>query len=837
MRQLLRVAGFRIRGTIAIRWAGLLSLVMLIGLVGGLSIGAFAGARRTDSSFPVYYQSTNPSTLEVFAGFADPQLGLLHGYDPKVIHGLATLPDVQRAVTDVGFDGSIDLSSIKGAHLHLTAGETPPDVVGGLGGEYLSQDRVTVAEGRLFDPSRTTEAVMNAQAASELGVHVGSVISFPIYTNADAASSASAPPYRVVRIRLVGIVVFARSVVESDIGRLGDGVVLLTPALTRQLAPCCAYFSGAALILKGGSRNAPTVRREAQRVDPIASAGIGGSGTPGEAIAQAQRAIKPEAIALGVFGAIAGLAVLFLAAQLMGRLLRRDASDAATLRALGADRSMAFVDVLAGLLCAIVLGALLADAVAASLSPLMPIGPVRPVFPSPGIAVDRTVLGLGVVALVVVFGTLAILLTRRETTRLASRGAREQWRQEGRVVRAAANAGLSAPAVTGLRLALSPGSRRDAVPVRSAILGAVLAVAVLVGTITFGASLHSLVSHPALYGWNWDGALLSGFAGQEDLPKATVAHFFDKDPYVAAWSGANFIGAKLDGQNVEVLAEQPGAAVTPPLLSGHGLLAANQIVLGGDTLASLDARIGDTVSLRVHGERARHLVIVGTATFPVIEKGFDMGSGALAATSDFPTTLLNAQQNTIPGPSAVLFRLRAGASPTAERRSLIAVEAGIDATRGDAGTVGGIVRVLRPAEIVNYRSMGTTPALLGLALSFGAVAALGLTLLASVRRRRRDLAILKATGFTKRQRAAAVAWQSSVAVLVGVLVGAPIGIVLGRIAWDLFARELSVVPVPSVPTTSILVIAAGSLVLANLVAAVPGRMAARTPTALILRAE
>ena len=92
MRQLLRVAGYRFRATLASRWGGLLSLVVLIGLVGGLSMGALAGARRTDSSFPVYLQSTNPSTLQVFAGFADPQLGLAHGYAPKVIHALATLP-------------------------------------------------------------------------------------------------------------------------------------------------------------------------------------------------------------------------------------------------------------------------------------------------------------------------------------------------------------------------------------------------------------------------------------------------------------------------------------------------------------------------------------------------------------------------------------------------------------------------------------------------------------------------------------------------------------------------------------------------------------------------
>jgi hypothetical protein len=42
---------------------------------------------------------------------------------------------------------------------------------------------------------------------------------------------------------------------------------------------------------------------------------------------------------------------------------------------------------------------------------------------------------------------------------------------------------------------------------------------------------------------------------------------------------------------------------------------------------------------------------------------------------------------------------------------------------------------------------------------------------------------------------------------------------------------------PSVPILSIVLIALTALVLANVVAAIPGRIAARTPTALILRAE
>jgi ABC-type lipoprotein release transport system permease subunit len=122
-------------------------------------------------------------------------------------------------------------------------------------------------------------------------------------------------------------------------------------------------------------------------------------------------------------------------------------------------------------------------------------------------------------------------------------------------------------------------------------------------------------------------------------------------------------------------------------------------------------------------------------------------------------------------------------------------------------------------------------------LALGALAALGLTLIASVRRRRRELALLKALGFTQRQLAASIAWQASVASIIGCVVGIPLGVIAGRLLWNDFARSINVVPSPTVPVLSVTLIAIGALVFANLVAAIPGRTAARTPTALVLRAE
>jgi hypothetical protein len=301
----------------------------------------------------------------------------------------------------------------------------------------------------------------------------------------------------------------------------------------------------------------------------------------------------------------------------------------------------------------------------------------------------------------------------------------------------------------------------------------------------------------------------------------------------------------------------PRPAVSPPILSGHTLAGDDQIVLGPATQAQLRKHVGDTVVLTFGAPQdapvyipPTRLVIVGTATMPAV--GFtsfianhpSMGTGALLSGGILPAAFRQAQLSPDPnnnGPQLVLVRLRNGVSPAAGRADMQRVaDAGSKALTADPNAGGNNVAVLgvqHPAEIVNYRSMGATPVLLASGLAAGAVAALGLTLAASVRRRRRDLALLKALGFTKRQLAVTLAGQATVAAVIGIVVGVPLGIALGRQLWVLFARNIDAVPEPTVPVLSVIVVALGALVFANLAAALPGRSAARTPTALALRAE
>ena len=143
------------------------------------------------------------------------------------------------------------------------------------------------------------------------------------------------------------------------------------------------------------------------------------------------------------------------------------------------------------------------------------------------------------------------------------------------------------------------------------------------------------------------------------------------------------------------------------------------------------------------------------------------------------------------------MRLRTNVEPAAALRTLKRDAAGMSTDPND-GPVS-VLAVQRPAEIVNYRTMGTTPALLGIGLAAGAATALGLTLIASVRRRRRDLALLKTLGFTRRQLAAVVIWQASVAAVIGIIVGVPLGIIVGRELWNRFADGDPRGPEPTVP--------------------------------------
>ena len=133
---------------------------------------------------------------------------------------------------------------------------------------YYTQDRVTVAEGRMADPKRADEMVATAQAARIAGWHLGQTISFGAFTlhrrTRRASASQTTRPAVRFSAKLVGLVVLSSQVVHDDVDTFPTDV-LMSPALTRRLSHSGAYPTYA-LRLDHGSRDVAAVERAHHRV-------------------------------------------------------------------------------------------------------------------------------------------------------------------------------------------------------------------------------------------------------------------------------------------------------------------------------------------------------------------------------------------------------------------------------------------------------------------------------------------------------------------------------------------------------------------------------------------
>jgi len=360
-------------------------------------------------------------------------------------------------------------------------------------------------------------------------------------------------------------------------------------------------------------------------------------------------------------------------------------------------------------------------------------------------------------------------------------------------------------------------------------------VLALVAAVTFGNDLHALVETPHLYGWSWDATLLDngGYgAGRVDQARQV----FGKDSNIEGYAGAYFGTDTLDGTNVALLGVTPGAAVHPPILEGRSLDSAGEVVLGSRTLAQLHKHIGDSAIIGI-GSTTHKLRIVGTATLPtigIIHGSYtSLGVGAMVDYHRVPGSDRSVQEFGYSGPNVWFVRFRGGADHAASIKKL----------QHEMSPVGADPQSLkyvehqRPAEIVNANDIGSAPTMLAGTLAIAALMSLGLALGSSVRRRRRDLALLKTLGFTGRQVGATVRWQAGTTVLVGLVVGVPLGIVAGQLLWRLFAEQLDVVSEPSIPFVTIAVISVVTLVVALAAAAIPARAARRVRPSALLHSE
>jgi hypothetical protein len=476
-------------------------------------------------------------------------------------------------------------------------------------------------------------------------------------------------------------------------------------------------------------------------------------------------------------------------------------------------------------------GAAVAAGVGILLSPLTPTGLARVAEPHPGLAVDAIAVAAGAAAiavLVVLAGAIPVWrAARARGTGLGVLDAGE--RRPSALAELLARLGRAPSAVTGVRMAFEPGRGRTAVPVRTTMLGTTLGLFALAGAVSFGASLQHLTATPALSGWNWDalvGVDLNGEApsAESEASEREVIAFLSDDSRVQDYAVGTLPEVTVNGNRVLGIAmESRKGTMTPSLAEGSLPDSMDEIALGSETMRSAGVGIGGIVRVRAWGEGATTAMrVVGRVAMPNLFFSFARPGEGAAITLDWVRQV----DRESAGDLAEFVRF----APGVDGGKVIAELSRTTPFFFD-------LPLVQSQRVANLGDIRGIPIVLAGVVALLAAATLAHTLVTSVHRRRRDLAILKTIGFSRRQVSATVAWQATALAAIAVAIGIPLGAIAGRWGWNFFAGQLGVVQVAVVPIVAVLLIAPATLAVANVMAAIPGRLAARTRPAEALRSE
>jgi ABC-type lipoprotein release transport system permease subunit len=821
---------YRFRAELRTRWRSWLGLALVVGLAGGAVLGLAAGARRTDTAYERFLTSHR-------------------GYDVLVINnpgtfggeggGTALLDlDEVRALPEVA-----DAAPVGTFFVTIGAGVgafvTPDDYVG----TELNEFRML--EGRPVDPERPDEAVVSFTFADQYDLGVGDEFDIipPSFRDAyeayrenpesaefdDVDADFAAGIGKILEVlpdgkaTIVGIEA-SPGEFPPQIEGSGRYLIHMSPALyplRTELAGASEGGDSLLIRLDRGARDTDSFLRHLEE--------LGGGEVPDIVVARelnksAQRSFRTQAVALWLLALLTAIAGVLVIGQLLARLTSIESGDNLVLAAMGATRTQRAALALCRATAIGVVAAVIAAALAIAVSPAFPTGLARTAEPDPGLRFDMPVTLVGVLGLVVV----VVALTAWPAWR-SSRALHAVESLPGRTTIAArflSPGSVPAPIGSGVRMALAPGRGSTSVPVRTSMAGIALGIATLVAALTFAASLAHLLATPRLYGHTWDVELTTYDRSMivDGLPVLE-----DDDRVVGIAQGDFRFPFTVDGAPVDGFAmDTVSGELSPVLLEGRTPQARDEIALGTKTLRSLGIGVGDSVEVGLRATRRDPVTmqVVGRAVFPIFAEASSLGEGAFT-TLDAAKFIRGEPLGTYD--QGVLVRVD---SPNLVDAVVENVEAALPFEDELF-----VIEQGKPTDIVNFGRVEATPYLLGAVLAALSAATLAYVLVSAIRRRRRELAILKTLGFERGQVRATVGWQATTYVVIALLIGVPIGLAVGRWVWDLFANELGVVSEPQFPWLGVALVIPAALVIANLVAAVPAAVAARTRPAIVLRSE
>jgi hypothetical protein len=795
----------RFRAELRSRWRVWLILALAAGVAGGLLVAMVAASQRTATAFGRFLVAVNAADVYVARG-------IVVGDESLDFGRIARLPQVAASQRRLLL--AYIARSRSGRPLYPLGPGSLEVQVPSDGRRVATIDRPKLLHGRLPDPSRPNEALADSRSIRYLGLSLGDVTTMRFFSRhalwsgqefRSSADPGAQPVGPLARVRIVGVAAHWKSDIDS--GYLHLSAAFYRAYGGRRLG---SWLEELLVRLKRREQDLPAFKAGVERI-------AGGRNflvfDPSDSLPQVERSIDLQAQALRLLSGFGAAAALLLFGQALFRQALLESAAHPTLRALGMTRAQLVALGTARAAVVAVPAAVLTALAAFVLSPLAPVGRARELEPDPGFEFRASAIGLGAAAVLVAILVMGSLAAARAAPAAGVPARPGGARGSGALVSALARAGWPPSVVAGVRMALARRARPSPVPVRATLVAAILAVGVSAAALTFAASLQHLLETPRLYGQTWD--FETGFGGPS-IDSATLRRVRG-DPAFSDVGVGTVASVELGGREVGARAiDDLKGSSAPTVLDGRAPRGPGEVLLGTKTLDAFHLRIGDRVAVH-SGSRAVRLRIVGRGVLPST-KWNKVGEGAAFSFQDFRRIQ----------PEATAPVIQAHIAPGADRDA---------ALRRLTVLFDGPSIAARPTDVGDFGGVEALPLLIAALFTAAAAAALAHALVTSIRRRRRELAVLKTLGFTRPQVIAAVASQATTIAAIGLIVGLPLGVGVGRFAWNVFADDLGVVPEALTPIGLSALVVPATIVLANLIAALPAQTAARTRPALVLRAE
>lgn len=774
-------------------WRSLLGLSLLVALGGGITLAALGGARRADTAFDRFLDRVS-SPVDVSAAGNEFDLDAVNDAWGDLSEPIAGITGV-RGVTPVSWMGvayEVDGRPVQFFSIATgpPTGDAPPP-------------GSRIVDGRAADPLAADEVTINEEAQRQMGVDVGDRITLRSYASdqftAFIGSATEEDRGPKVDVQVTGI---HRS--AEDISDNPEGIVLLTPAFhdryRDQIVHCdCSFWIAAS-------------RSDADAVAAALPAVIGDyplavQEVDGPVRTRVERSVALEVGALRIAAIVAAIASMLVVSQALARHLSGDGSTTPALAAIGATRPAVVRGWVHILLPVALAGAVGAVVLASALSPLFPRGLARRAEIDTGVRFDTVAfIGGGAVVLFLTMclaGLAAIVATRRR--RVATMRRARTW-----------GTSVSPPAVLGTSFALDPSRDRSRLVAISAIAGLAVALGGAVAVALVDESISDVLNTPSAFAADWDVQL----DAQPDDPDAVIAA-------VAAERGVDAFALQLESTGNQFVITGPAGtglmsprayqsmtgSMGPFIEQGETATSVDDVVLGAAIAESIGADVGDSVTVSTGEQGDQEYIVSGIGR---LSDG-DETDVAFVTTPDGIMRLQSSDQLAVNGAF-----VRLGDADAASRARLADL---------------GFTRATPPSRIANLDQIGSVPKLLAVALAVLGIGGATHGLLVASTRRRGDIAVARALGFTPRQAASSVRWHGIVTTAIAIVVGVPLGVIVGRLVWKQVAAGVGAVDLVSIPWPVIALAPVVAVAAMLTVASVVGRRAARLQPAAVLRSE